>query len=149
MKPLLISKCLLGENVRYDGGNCLIQGEKLQAIKEKFKLFPICPEVMANMSIPRGPIEILRGKIINKKNDDLTDLFIPVKHSLSELIKMNRIKFALLKEFSPSCGVSQIHNGHFDGGTIEGKGLITSYLLTLGVNVYSENDIAELLALVK
>lgn len=55
-EKLLISACLMGDNVKYDGGNNLI--EELEELSKKFEFIPVCPEVMGGMTIPRMPCEI-------------------------------------------------------------------------------------------
>ncbi|SKA79871.1 Uncharacterized conserved protein YbbK, DUF523 family [Paucidesulfovibrio gracilis DSM 16080] len=52
-----ISRCLLGERVRYDGGE---RGEPVlvEAMQRAARLVPLCPEVECGMSIPREPAEI-------------------------------------------------------------------------------------------
>ena len=43
MEKILISACLVGDNVKYNGGNNLTP--KLDALLEKYELIPFCPEV--------------------------------------------------------------------------------------------------------
>ena len=145
MKSILVSKCLLGDNVRYDGGHCKLRQDHLSRLKSKFEIIPICPEVMAGLGTPRDPIELKNSLVIDKKGNDKTELFRPVKKTLEELIKDKQIKFALLKEFSPSCGSKKIYDGSFDGKIINGEGVITSFLLSLGLKIYSEEEIDILL----
>jgi uncharacterized protein YbbK (DUF523 family) len=145
MKSLLISKCLFGENVRYDGGNCLLRGDYIARLKNKFNLVFICPEVMAGMSVPREPIENINGTIVDKAGNDYTESFDPVKKEIFNLVKKNNITLALLKEFSPSCGSSKIYDGHFSGEVIDGEGIIAKQLRAYGVEVYSELQIEILL----
>jgi len=68
-----ISACLTGENVRYDGGNkChqLIQ----QELAPWLNLQKICPEVEANLGIPRPPVQLIKHstqikvKVLKTKN---------------------------------------------------------------------------------
>lgn len=148
MKSLLISSCLLGENVRYDGGNCEIAAELLSQIKNKFQIISLCPEVTAGFSTPRNPIELSEGKIINAQGRDLTYMFDKALLKIDELVKEHNITLALMKESSPSCGVSNIYDGTFSGNIIDGSGIITSYLKNKNIKVFSENQLLELLKLV-
>lgn len=145
MKRVLVSKCLLGDNVRYDGGHCKLRQDHLSRLKSKFEIIPICPEVMAGLGTPRDPIELKNGLVLDKDGNDKTELFIPVQMALEELVKNKQIQFALLKEFSPSCGTKKIYDGSFKGKIINGEGIITTYLLSLGLTVYSEEEIESLL----
>jgi len=144
-EKILVSRCLLGENVRYDGGNCLVNKSKLAKIEKNFEIIPICPEVLAGMSIPREPIELINNSIYNEKNEKLDDMFIPVFNYLKILIVKNKIKYALLKEFSPSCGVHEVYDGTFSGKTVSGMGLVTSFLKKEGVTVFSEYEMNQLI----
>ena len=146
MKSVIISRCLLGDNVRYDGGNCLLPLSQLESLRKHCHLIPVCPEVMANMGTPRDPIEFLNNKIINKKGEDLSLQFDPVKKELDQIIRKHNIKYALLKEFSPSCGVTQLYSGHFDGEIIKGSGIIAAYLENMGVKTFSEEHVEDLLS---
>ncbi len=55
----LVSLCLLGVNCNFEGKNWL----NPQVLKEfaKGDLFPVCPEVLGGLSIPRVPAEITGG----------------------------------------------------------------------------------------
>lgn len=145
MKGVLVSKCLLGDNVRYDGDHCKLRQDYLSRLKSKFELFPICPEVMAGLGVPREPIELKNNLIIDQVGNDKTSLFTPVKMELEKLIQEKQIKYALLKEFSPSCGSNKIYDGTFSGKIIDGQGIITKFLLDLGLEIFSEEEIEELL----
>jgi len=54
------------------------------------------------------------------------------------------IRYAVLKEGSPSCGSSEIHDGTFSGIRIRGEGATTSLLRRNGIEVFSERDIGQL-----
>ena len=145
MKSLLISHCLLGEKVRYDGDHCSLRADYIARLKSKYKLIFICPEVMAGMGVPRAPIELKDGKIINQEGRDLTQDFDPVKVEIKKLIDTHSIEYALLKEESPSCGKSRVYSGDFDGVVIEGTGLIADFCLSLGLQVFNEEEVSKLL----
>ena len=57
-KPkIAISACLLGENVRFNGGHkqsllCC------QTLADYFDFVPLCPEVAIGLGIPREPIRL-------------------------------------------------------------------------------------------
>jgi uncharacterized protein YbbK (DUF523 family) len=48
---------------------------------------------------------------------------------------------AILKENSPSCGSSKIHDGSFSNALVAGEGITTALLRRHGINVYNEHDI--------
>jgi uncharacterized protein YbbK (DUF523 family) len=144
-ESLLISKCLLGEKVRYDGGDCKQDNHLLKKLSDKYNLIPICPEVMAGMTTPRDPIEIKNKKVIKASGEDVTPIFEPVFIDLKRIVRENNIHKALLKDFSPSCGSTKVYDGDFSGNKIEGVGIITAFLQSLNLIVYSETEIKKLL----
>ena len=70
---VLISRCLLGINCRYDGKN-----NKIKNLREKFpkiNFIDVCPEVDSGMKTPRKPCEIKNSKVINIDGEDFTKEF--------------------------------------------------------------------------
>ena len=55
MKNILVSACLLGLSCRYDGRS--IPSDNVIALKEKYNLIPVCPEIYGGLTIPRVPSE--------------------------------------------------------------------------------------------
>ncbi len=53
---IVVSRCLLGEAVRYDGGHKHAP-EVVRALASRFALIPLCPEVEAGMATPREPMD--------------------------------------------------------------------------------------------
>ena len=143
MEYLLISSCLLGNNVKYNGKNNYIK--EVELLKNKYNLIVICPEIMGGLPIPRIPSEVLNDKVINKEGIDVTSNFIKGKDEAIKLVKKYNIKKALLKEGSPSCGSKYIYDGTFSGKKIEGYGITTKALKELGLDIYNENEIEKLL----
>lgn len=142
-EKILISACLIGENCRYDGKNCL--KKDLLSLSKYYDMIPICPEVSGGMKTPRFPSEIKNGSVINSKGKDVTDFYHDGAYWASSIVRIYNIKLAILKERSPSCGVHLIHNGNFDGKVIEGKGITTQRLEKLGVKVINEEEALNLL----
>lgn len=138
MEKILISACLVGENTRYDGkSNYLPIVEKL---KEKYDLIPFCPEVAGGLSIPRDPCEIKGLDIVTKDGvSKAKEYNLGAKKAL-EACKLFGIRIAILMESSPSCGVRNIHDGHFNKTKIPGKGVTTRLLETNGIHCYSSLD---------
>lgn len=139
MEKVLISACLLGENTKYNGKNNYLKGiEKLFPICD---LIIICPEVMSGMKTPRNPSEIQNDKVINSQNKDVTHFFHSGAALVSYIAKENNVKYALLKENSPSCGVHKIYDGSFTSKLIDGQGITTRALIKMGIQVFSEKEI--------
>ena len=143
MEKILVSACLLGDKVRYDGrGN---YHPNIKYILENFDVIPFCPEVEGGLSIPRIPSEIINDEVINKEGRNVTRQFSLGAGKALTIVKYFNIKTAILKENSPSCGVHNIYNGKFQNKLIEGQGITTRALVEHGVKVISENEIEQFL----
>lgn len=55
---IVVSSCLLGSNVRYDGGNKI--NATVQNVCETFECLAICPENAIGLGIPRPALQIVR-----------------------------------------------------------------------------------------
>ena len=104
-----ISSCLLGNNVRYDGGHKLDQ-YVLDTFGRIAEWVPICPEVASGMPVPRRPMQLVgdvaKPRLITietriDRTDELTR-WIGIK--LRELEQAGLRGF-VFKARSPSCGV--------------------------------------------
>lgn len=142
-EKLLISSCLLGNNVKYNGKNNYISG--IEALKEKYDLIIICPEVMGGLSIPRIPSEIIESEVINKEGKNVTKEFNKGADIAIDLVKKYKIKKALLKDGSPSCGSTYIYDGTFTGNKILNYGFTVRKLLKENIKIYTEKNWMELL----
>jgi uncharacterized protein YbbK (DUF523 family) len=132
-KPtLLISRCLLGETVRYDGRS---KGdlELVTAIEPHYQLHPICPEVEAGLSTPRPPVKLVQtGQTISARGRDEHSL--DVTHQLQQfttqfITQQPPIHGAILQNRSPSCGVEDTPLFSEEGEQLQTiDGLFTSAL---------------------
>jgi len=145
---LLISSCLYGEYVRYDGDHNKISTILLEKLKMKYNLFHFCPEVEGGLSIPRVACEIVSTnplKIIDKNGQDQTKEFLKGAKKTLQLCIENNITKAILKANSPSCSSSFIYDGSFSGIKVEGEGATTQLLKDNNIEVFDEYEIEKLL----
>lgn len=145
MEKILISSCFLGNKVRYDGGDNLLVNSTLKRWKEENRLVVICPELAGGLSTPRAPAEI---QVIGEKirvntitGQDVTGAFQAGANQALLLCQTHSIRYALLKESSPSCGSSNIYNGEFSQQKIAGQGVTTAILRANGIKVFSEKNL--------
>lgn len=143
MKQILISACLLGLPVRYDGNSKIYNG--VANLREKYILIPYCPEIYGGLPTPRDPAEIVNGRVISIKGKDVTREYTMGAKLALDLCNELNIDTAILKSKSPSCGKGKIYDGTFNGTLVEGHGITAKLLMESGINVYSEDDIYELL----
>lgn len=143
MEKLLVSACLIGENTKYNGKNNYVSD--IEKLKDKYEFIIICPEIMGGLSTPRFPSEIIGDKIINSNGDNVTKEFIQGKNLTCDIAKNNNITKALLKDGSPSCGSNYIYDGTFSKTKIVGNGITAKGLREMGIIIYTEKDINNLL----
>ena len=141
---VLISACLLGDNVKYSGGNNLTP--ELVTLLEKYnvKIVKICPECFAGLTIPRVPSEIREDKVFSKDGRDITEEFLSGAEKTYQVAKRKQVDFAILKERSPSCGSSYIYDGSFSGNVIQGQGLTAKKLSKENIIIFSEENLEEI-----
>ena len=151
-EKILISACLLGERVRYDGGDKASPHPALERWAVEGRLVSVCPEVAGGLSIPRPPAEIqgpgggvavLTGTVPVRTvhGQDVTAAFVAGARAALAAAERHGIRMAILKENSPSCGSSSIHDGSFAGVRIAGMGATTALLRAAGIEVFSETEI--------
>lgn len=130
---ILISACLAGCNVKYDGTNNL-QEPALRLVQDG-RAMAICPEVMGGLPTPRIPAEIVNGSVRTRMGEDVTDAFHRGALATLELAKAHHAEVIILQERSPSCGVHQIYDGSFSNRLIAGSGRTTRLLRDAGFQV--------------
>jgi len=150
---ILVSACLLGQPVRFDGQAKEIKHAILQRWQEQGRLLAICPEVSGGLPVPRPSAEIIacsaedvidgRCQVLTEDGDDVTRYYIcGAQHTLI-LCRQQRIRMAILKENSPSCGSAQVYDGSFNAKLTTGMGVTTALLRQNGITVFSEHEIEQ------
>ena len=139
MKPRVgISRCLLGDDVRYDGTNR--RSGAVIALGDAVEWVPVCPEVEAGMGVPREPIQLvahddgvqsagervrLRGV---QSGEDWTARMHDWARARAAELSAQGISGFVLKARSPSCGPSGVLVHHADRETPTGRGLFAEAL---------------------
>ena len=138
-KKILVSACLLGRNCKYNGGNnyCAAVAE---FVKDK-EIIEVCPEVQSGMSIPRTPIELVNGVLMDRDGNDVDARLRAAVAQAMESIKNQEIDCVVLQSRSPTCGVNQIYDGSFSGKLISGSGVFAKALKDAGYRVIDAEDI--------
>jgi uncharacterized protein YbbK (DUF523 family) len=148
---ILISACLLGQPVRFDGQSKQIKHSRLQHWEKQGRLLALCPEVIGGLSVPRPAAEITAcraedvidgsGSVLTEDGEDVSQFFIcGAKYALG-LCRQNQIRLAILKENSPSCGSTQVYDGGFNAKLIPGAGITSTLLRQNGIAVFNELEI--------
>jgi uncharacterized protein YbbK (DUF523 family) len=152
MKKVLVSACLLGKRVRYDGRALTVTEHILKDWIRAGQVVSICPEVDAGMPIPRPAAEISggdgyavlagQGRVITSTGADVTDYFRSGAERALALCNEHHINIAVLSEASPSCGSSVIYDGSFSRTKISGVGVTTALLRKNEIRVFSQHEIS-------
>ncbi|MFT8720052.1 DUF523 domain-containing protein [Acetobacter sp.] len=151
-EKILISACLVGQPVRYNGSAKTVTHCLISQWQNEGRLVVICPELAAGFSVPRPPAEIAHAQdgtavlnekacVIEENGTDLSKLFIAGANTALALAQEHGCKFALLTDGSPSCGSTVIYDGTFGGRKHQGAGVTTALLQAHGVQVFAETEI--------
>lgn len=154
MQHVLVSSCLLGNPVRYDGRGVPHGGAVLTRWLAEGRVVAVCPEVAGGMPIPRPPAEIEPGRdaasvlagharVVAVTGDDVTAPFVDGAREALAAAQAHGIRIAVLKEGSPSCGSGYVYDGHFAGRRQPGVGVTAQLLRGAGLYVFSEHQWAE------
>lgn len=146
MEHLLISACLLGFECKYSGGSNALDAAALAALRERFRLIPVCPESAGGLPTPRAPSERQGEKVVSKLGQDVTGEYRKGADTALYLARRYGCTRALLKERSPSCGSGAIYDGSFTSTLIPGDGVAAQALKAAGITVLGEKDIEKILA---
>lgn len=108
--PLIgVSRCLLGDAVRYDGQSKTNQ-LVLEQLSQLFEFLPVCPEVEAGLSIPRPPVQltdsIIHPKVSGRDDHTLDITEIMMAYSKRRPAELNALAGFIFKSRSPSCGLN-------------------------------------------
>jgi uncharacterized protein YbbK (DUF523 family) len=154
MELVLVSACLLGEAVRYNGADKRCRHNILERWISQGRVVSVCPEIAGGLSVPRLPSEIVKGagglkvlsgnaKVFNSAAIDVTTEFIKGAEYALEIATSMNIKIAVLKEGSPSCGSSFIYDGSFTSQKVFSSGVTTAMLQKAGLKVFNETQLEE------
>jgi uncharacterized protein YbbK (DUF523 family) len=152
MQKVLVSRCLLGHPVRYDGGAHGPIG-LLERWQAEGRVVGLCPEVAGGLPTPRPPAEIPGGQgaqvldgllpVRSVDGEDFSAAFIAGAQQALALVERQQIRLAVLKARSPSCGNRENYDGSFSGRKVAGEGVTAALLRRAGVQVFSEEELAE------
>jgi uncharacterized protein YbbK (DUF523 family) len=141
-----ISSCLMGNEVRYDGGHKL-DPKLVDRLSQHFDLVPVCPEAEAGLGIPRGPMQLVgdpespRLMTLETKIDHTAVLENWARKRVKELEKENLRGF-IFKSRSPSCGIRDVEVlDEKTGQTQKGPGIFARIFTEHFPNLPVEDEI--------
>ncbi len=154
MEFVLVSACLVGESVRYDGGDKRTDHPVIQRWVAEGRIVTVCPEVAGGLSVPRPPAEIVgragglsvlsgNARVHDNRGRDVTEQFVSGAEQALAVAQSKSIRVAVLKEGSPSCGSGYIYDGTFTGKRVSDVGVTSACLRRAGICVLSEAQLDE------
>ena len=155
--PLLISACLLGVACNHEGRGS--PRAVVDELAERYRLVPVCPEVLGGLPTPRAAAELTGGegadvlagpgpdgsggaRVVNINGDDVTAAYRRGAEAAVTLARAVGATRAVLKARSPSCGSAAIYDGTFSRRLVPGRGVTAAALAAAGLEVGSEEDAA-------
>ncbi len=129
-----VSACLLGEEVRYDGGH-----KKDAFLTETLGPFvewvPVCPEVELGLGIPRDTLRLAGAAgaprlVVERTGEDLTERMRRYAGRRMRELEALGLHGYVLKRASPSCGLHRVRVYHANGmPSSAGRGLYAAALV--------------------
>jgi len=127
-----VSSCLMGEEVRFDGGH---QRDRFVtgALSEFATYSVVCPEVEAGLGTPRPAARLERGDggprfVLSSSGEDLTDRMESYSRGRAESLGVEELDGFILKRASPSCGMSRVKLYTKGGSNKDGVGVFAAAL---------------------
>ena len=155
-EKILISACLMGFRVRYNGSDKKQVLAALTQWQREQRLVLHCPELAAGLPTPRLPAEIVggsgadvlagRARVVESDGRDMTQTYLLAAWLALETAQQQGCRFTLLSDGSPTCGSQAIYDGSFSGQRQPGAGVAAALLRQHNIAVYAEQQAGELLA---
>ena len=131
-----VSACLLGQEVRFDGGHK--RDDFLTNVLGPFvEWVPVCPEVDIGLGVPRDTLRLIGDEsaprlIVQRTSEDLTERMQRYAAGKIRELEALNLDGYVLKRASPSCGLLRVRvynpNGTPQGG---GRGIFAEELARL------------------
>jgi uncharacterized protein YbgA (DUF1722 family)/uncharacterized protein YbbK (DUF523 family) len=106
-----ISSCLLGEEVRYDGGHKR-DTFITEHLARHFDFRPVCPEVAIGLGVPRPAIHLRQGenrvRVVDSKDPEVDHTDAMEDYARRQAGELRDISGYIFKAKSPSCGVWRV-----------------------------------------
>jgi uncharacterized protein YbbK (DUF523 family) len=156
MRKILVSACLMGRPVRYDGRAAGAGDGLLAQWQAEGRLVVACPELAGDLPVPRPAAEIRDGtgsdvldgaaSIVTAAGEDVTESFLRGAEKILTLAIEHHVSVAVLKQRSPSCGSREIYDGRFADRRVPGEGVAAALLRRNGITVFDEMQLERVAA---
>jgi len=129
-----VSACLLGQEVRYDGGHKR-EPWLVRVLGKRATFLPVCPEVEAGLGVPRPPLRLERRghgvRLVEPRSGtDLTARMREFAARRVEALAGLDLDGFVLKSRSPSCGLARVKvHGRRGAPRRDGRGVFAEALV--------------------
>ena len=146
---ILVSACLAGIPCNHNSQST--PNEKVISLIKEGLAFPVCPEILGGLTIPRSRARIVEGggdTLLEKGNravltvdgQDVTRQFLRGADLTLKLLRLLETDTVIFKQGSPSCGCGRIGNG---SQAVKGDGITTTLFKKEGIRVLTEEDLSD------
>jgi uncharacterized protein YbbK (DUF523 family) len=156
---ILVSACLLGQPVRYDGADNATKLAHHHATLDQWRrkgwLIPVCPEMAGGLPTPRPAAEIVGGdgaqvlagqrRVLTCSGDDVTESFLAGARQTLAYAQAHNVQVALLASRSPSCGTDSTYDGSFSKQLTPYSGITAALLQQHGIVCFPPERFEQLL----
>jgi len=108
-----ISSCLLGAQVRYDGGHQLDRFLR-DVLGEYVEYVPVCPEVEVGLPIPRETLRLVENEeqkvrlVFSRSGEDITERMETWAQARVKQLETEQLDGFVFKAMSPSSGMERV-----------------------------------------
>jgi len=122
---IAVSACLLGQQVRFDGGHKR-DDFVVDALGRLADLLPVCPEVALELGVPRRPIRLVgdprRPRVLVTGDEHLDFTEALERFAGLQAAMLRESSGCILKSHSPSCGLRGVPVYRSKTGAVIGEG---------------------------
>ena len=137
---LLVSACLLGVRCNHQGEAST--SPAVVALRQRYRLVPVCPETAGGLPTPRAAAERQPdGAVRTADGTDVTDAYARGAAAAVHLARSTGATTAVLKARSPSCGCHHVYDGSFTRTRVPGPGVTAAALADAGLAVCDDEDV--------
>lgn len=128
-----VSSCLLGQEVRFDGGHCRTPFVS-EVLGEYVTFVPVCPEMEIGLGSPRETLRLrVEGDetrlVAPKSGDDLTERMRSYARERVAALQGEDLSGYVLKKDSPSCGLYRVRRYAKNVPSKDGVGVFAEELV--------------------